>query len=153
MSKQGWLKREIKDGMQALVALGLEGQPAAEILPRTADIWLLAIERSSCGCNIEAIDAPRIREGFARLFPDLRRWPVPAQLVEKIPARPVRQSLPDPPPTDEEREAGRLALKALREQLEGRFDLPSSPRINEDERRWQLQAQARELHDKEGGKE
>ena len=68
-STPGWLREVVGDGLQALIALALDNQPAAEILPLTADIWLRAIERASIGCDIEAIDAPRIREGFDRLFP------------------------------------------------------------------------------------
>lgn len=81
-----WLKREIKYGLQALVVLGLEGQPAEDVLPKTADIWLGAILRGRVCCLSETIDAPRIREGFSRLISRVYRWPAPAQLIELVPA-------------------------------------------------------------------
>lgn len=121
---EAWLRREIKDGLQALVALALDNQPAAEILPLTADIWLRAIERASIGCDIEAIDAPRIREGFNRLFPNLRRWPVPAQLIELIPGRPERVRLAPPPLTDEQYAEGKRRVQAIIEQLTNGYALP-----------------------------
>lgn len=92
----GWLKREIKDGLQALVAMGLENQPAADVLPLTADIWLRAIRRGNIGCDIEQIDAPRIREAFDRLFPELVKWPAPKLLLDRIPPRPKREALAAP---------------------------------------------------------
>ncbi|MDW7643431.1 MAG: hypothetical protein SCI25_00150 [Desulfuromonadales bacterium] len=113
-----WLRREVKDGLQALVALGLEGQPAAEVLPRTADIWLRAMQKANIGMSIETVDAPRVRAGFENLFPLLRRWPSPAQLIEQVPDRPKRQSLP-PAPRSEGEEAEAKAKAALTDIYKG----------------------------------
>lgn len=91
-----WLRREIKSGMEALVALGLQNQPAADVIHLTADIWLRAIRRGNIGCDIEQIDAPRIREAFDRLFPELTEWPAPRLLLDRIPPRPRREALAAP---------------------------------------------------------
>lgn len=88
-----WLKREIASGLQALVALSLEGQPSADTLPLTADIWLKAMERRLC---IEAVDAERLRKAFLAFFPVAVRWPAPAQILELLPPRPERVKLPEP---------------------------------------------------------
>jgi hypothetical protein len=91
-----WLKRELSAGLQALVALGLRNQPASDMLPLTADIWLRAVRRGNIGCDIERIDAPRIREAFDRMFPELTEWPAPRQLLDRIPPRPKREALAEP---------------------------------------------------------
>ena len=96
MDNTAWLKREVASGLQALVAMGLENQPASEVLPLTADIWLRAIRRGNVGCDIEQIDAPRIREAFDRLFPELVKWPAPKLLLDRIPPRPQREALAAP---------------------------------------------------------
>lgn len=118
-----WLRREIAAGLQALVALGLEGQPAAEVLPLTADIWLRAVQRGNIGCNIEAIDAPRIREGFAELFPGLTRWPAPKLLLEHVPSRPKREAIAAPV---EDGADGLARLREIQERLKSGFTLPGT---------------------------
>ncbi|OHD24624.1 MAG: hypothetical protein A2Y38_16755 [Spirochaetes bacterium GWB1_59_5] len=122
-SPPAWLRREIAAGLQALVALGLEGQPAAEVLPLTADIWLRAVSRGNVGCTIEVIDAPRIREAFAELFPTLTTWPPPKHLLERIPPRPQREALAAPVEDD----AGGLErLREIQERLKEGFTLPEA---------------------------
>lgn len=96
MDNTAWLKRELSAGLQALVALGLRNQPASDMLPLTADIWLRAVRRGNIGCDIERIDAPRIREAFDRMFPELTEWPAPRQLLDRIPPRPKREALAEP---------------------------------------------------------
>jgi hypothetical protein len=117
-----WLKREIKDGLQALVAMGLENQPAADVLPLTADIWLRAIRRGNIGCDIEQIDAPRIREAFDRLFPELVKWPAPKLLLDRIPPRPKREALAEPVGDDA---VGQAAIKEILELLKAGFTADS----------------------------
>lgn len=91
-----WLRREIKAGLEALIVMGLPNQPAADVIHLTADIWLRAIRRGNIGCDIEQIDAPRIREAFDRLFPELVEWPAPKLLLDRIPPRPKREELAEP---------------------------------------------------------
>jgi len=114
MSNPSWLKRELSAGLQALVALGLKNQPAAEVLSLTADIWLRAIRRGNIGCDIEQIDAPRIREAFDRLFPELVEWPAPKLLLDRIPPRPKREALAEPVGDDA---VGQAAIKEILSKL------------------------------------
>lgn len=122
MDNTAWLKREISSGLQALVALGLRNQPAAEVLPLTADIWLRAIRRGNIGCDIEQIDAPRIREAFDRLFPDLVEWPAPKLLLDRIPPRPKREALAEP--LDDNGE-GLRRVREIQEMLKKGFTIDS----------------------------
>lgn len=80
----------------------------------------------TCPCCFAqiSIDAPRIREGFRRLFPTLRKWPVPAQLIEQIPGRPLRASLPAPPLTLADQEAGKQKFAELKARLAAGMELP-----------------------------
>lgn len=112
----GWLERSLADGLCALITLGLDGTPAADVICRTADIWRLVGERQ--GLKIEDVDAPRIRAGFEKLLTQgLKRWPEPAELIKALPRRPERQKLDEPPLTDEQRAAGQEALRRLRKEL------------------------------------
>lgn len=142
-----WLRREISAGLQALVSISLDNQPAAEILPMTADVWLIAVQRGGVGISIEEVDAPRIREGFRRLFPLVKEWPKPRQLIEQIPGRPERQRLPAPPITKEEEAEGLRQLRAIKEKVNINVDLPfPSPQETEARRRL-LKAQARMIRE------
>ncbi len=112
----GWLERGLAEGLSALLTLGLDGTPAADVICRTADIWRLVAQRQ--GLKIEEIDAPRIRKGFEKLLSQgLKRWPEPAALIEALPRRPERPKLDEPPLSAAEREAGKQRLRELREQL------------------------------------
>ncbi|MDY0212575.1 MAG: hypothetical protein RBR06_06180 [Desulfuromonadaceae bacterium] len=125
-SSQAWLRREIKDGLQALVALGLDGQPAAEVLPRTADIWLKALQRANIGANIESIDAPRLRTAFEQMFVQAKRWPPPAEYIRHIPPRPQRQSVAAPPISKEDERKAKAALAQIYARIE--LGLPTAKR-------------------------
>lgn len=109
-----WLRLEIAAGLQALVAQNLKFSPAGDMITMNADVWHLALKK---GCIIEHIDAPRIRSGFERLFPQIKEWPAPAQLLELMPRRLPQQSLPMPEPTEEDRRKGLEALSQLKEKM------------------------------------
>lgn len=112
----GWLERGLADGLSALITLGLDGTPAADVICRTADIWRLVAERA--GLKIEEVDAPRIVKGFEKLLSQgLNRWPEPAELIKALPRRPERPKLDEPPLTEEQRQAGMEALRRLRKEL------------------------------------
>ena len=119
-----WLRREIAAGLQALVSISLDNQPAAEILPMTADVWLIAVQRGGVGISIEEVDAPRIREGFSRLFPLVKEWPKPKQLIEQIPGRPERQRLAAPTISADELAAGQKKFTELKARLCAGMELP-----------------------------
>lgn len=134
-----WLRDAIGDGLEGLIALGLKGQPAAEIIPLTADIWLRAVRREVI-CTIETIDAPRIREGFDRLFPGLVEWPAPKMLIERIPARPARATLDLPPASDEQWAAGLQKLREIKASLAAGMALPAEAKDDQKTRAVRNQA-------------
>lgn len=109
-----WLRIEISAGLQALVAQSLKFQPGADMIAMNADVWHVSLKKV---CTIEPVDAPRIRAGFERLFGRVEEWPAPKQLLELMPARPPRQSLPMPEPTEADRQKGLAVLKTLKEKL------------------------------------
>lgn len=82
--KDNWLLTEIETGICKLLCLGLEGQPAAELIEGTVQGWFESITR---GRALEPEDAPRIREGFANVMARCRRWPSPVEFLEGMPKR------------------------------------------------------------------
>lgn len=90
-----WLVDEIADGLAALLALRLKNAPAEDTVELTADIWERAFSRR-LGVPVEALDAPRIREGFDRIFPTVREWPTPTEVFGLMPPRPPQKALPVP---------------------------------------------------------
>jgi len=111
-----WLRAELADGLAALLTLGLDGAPAADIVCRTADIWALVVGKA--GCTVEQTDRPRITKAFTSLLQQPhKRWPDPAALVAQLPRRPERQKLEEPPISEAERAKGLKQLKELREKL------------------------------------
>jgi hypothetical protein len=98
-----WLRLDISAGLQALVAQSLRSQPAAELITLAADVWYVALRKS---LDIEEVDSPRIRRGFERLFLKVTEWPTPKMLLELMPSRAPRMSLPEPKVTDEQFDKG-----------------------------------------------
>jgi len=111
---EDWLRRAISAGLQALVAQSLKGAPGVDTIARTADIWYVAMTRA---CTIEEVDTPRIRAGFERLFACVKEWPAPRDLLDLMPARPARVSLPAPEPTEADKRKGREVLRQLTEKF------------------------------------
>lgn len=107
-----WLRGEISNGLQALVAQSLKGQPAADLITLNADVWHVALRKA---LTIEEVDAPRIRLGFEKLFQAVTEWPAPKQLLALMPSRPARVSLPAPKETAEQQEKGRHSARLLTE--------------------------------------
>ena len=114
-----WLRREIAEGMMALVALSLRDTPGADTVTLTASVWETAIRSS--GVTVEQIDKGRVHAAFkALLMARLERWPEPAAVIGQMPRRPAQRRLEEPPMTDAERAQGAAMLKEAREKLEGR---------------------------------
>lgn len=78
-----WLLDEILTGMQKLLCLGLERQPAAEVLPGTAAAWVEALTVKRAWDRER--DTPRIRSAFVTLAKQRRSWPLPADFDEALP--------------------------------------------------------------------
>lgn len=78
-----WLRVEISCAFQQMLALGLPGHPAAEMLPIAAEMWIQTI-----GYNLTAeADRERVKAGFRTLFRSLKQWPQPADLLAAMPGR------------------------------------------------------------------
>jgi hypothetical protein len=114
---EDWLRQEISIGLKALVVQSLKNQPAAELITMNADVWHVALRTSSKSLTIEEVDAPRIRVAFSKIFSTVTEWPAPKLLLDQLPTRPYRQSLPEPEETEEQRERGRAAARALTESI------------------------------------
>lgn len=70
-------------GIQRLLCLGLDGQPAAEVIPGTVAAWCEAMQH--CRLLDEERDTRRIREAFAVLLTRAHRWPAPADFLAVLP--------------------------------------------------------------------
>lgn len=101
-----WLQNEILTGFQKLLCLGLERQPAAEVLPGTVRAWIEALTSRLSWDEVR--DAPRIRKAFVTITATRRSWPTPADLIEVLPPPKGQPRLERPtgiPETVEAREA------------------------------------------------
>jgi len=94
-----WLRGRIADGLAALVALGLDGAPGADVIRRTADVWHHVMAGR---CDIEAVDAPRVEAAFSGLIQVAGKWPEPKAIWAHMPRRPAAHALPETPPRSEE---------------------------------------------------
>lgn len=103
-----WLQREVIAGLSGLVALRLDGAPAADAITHTLDIWLVALKKAQ-RWN-EETDGVRVRAAFETLFASCERWPAPAALIRAIPVRQNQQALPKPALTEEQRANGRRRI-------------------------------------------
>ncbi|WP_074551125.1 hypothetical protein [Dyella sp. AtDHG13] len=78
-----WIKHELLTGFQKLLTLGLERQPAAEVIPGTVATWLETITH---GRQFDKQrDAWRFRAAFITLAGRQRTWPVPRDLIDALP--------------------------------------------------------------------
>ena len=88
-----WLRLELGGAFQQLVCLALPGTPAVEMLPVTAELWLLLMADMDLD---EEIDRPRIAKAFKLLYTSLKQWPQLADLVANLPPRPQKAAAPAP---------------------------------------------------------
>lgn len=111
-----WLRREIAEGMMALVALSVRDTPGADTVELTAGVWETAIR--SAGVTVEQVDSGRVQRAFKSLLTtSLERWPEPAAVIGLLPRRMAQRKLEEPPPSEEERAAAKAVLKEARERL------------------------------------
>ena len=106
-----WLKREIAKGVTGLLALRLDGAPAADAATKTADIWLVAMTKGR-EWN-EKQDASRIAKAFETLFANCERWPPPALLLRELPIQPVEQRYIKQERTEKQIQTGNEALDQI----------------------------------------
>lgn len=104
-----WLRLEIGGAFQQLVALALPGAPAVEMLPATAEMWLLIMADMELD---EETDRPRIAKAFRLLYTHLKQWPQLADLIANLPPRPQKAQAP-PPRTEQQHADGAARLKDI----------------------------------------
>jgi len=114
-----WFREAVGDGLQRLVALALPGAPPAETVRLTAAGWVDALWSAPIAWD-EALDRARIEAAFLALMRRADRWPAPCSLLDALPSRPARRSLPRPAPSKAAREAGLRHLREVSERLFGR---------------------------------
>ncbi len=112
-----WIRREIADGLQALLSLRLKNTPAEDMIELTADIWVQAFSVKLGSWAVEELDAPRIREAFRQTFAKIREWPAPLDVIEKLPLRPEPRQLPQPEPNEEAQTRIRAIIEGLKTKL------------------------------------
>jgi hypothetical protein len=82
--ENAWLATVIATGFQRLRAMHLSGQPAAEMLPVTAQMWVETLIDMKVN---EDQDKERIETGFRYLYRTMREWPQIADLLKEMPKR------------------------------------------------------------------
>lgn len=87
-----WMKEEIERGFQQLLCLGLERQPALDMMAGTVLAWLTALTQNRVWDEMR--DAPRIRESFRTMMATRNTWPAPKDLVEGLPLAQQYVALP-----------------------------------------------------------
>jgi hypothetical protein len=105
-SSERWLRQEIGMAFQQMICLALDGAPAAEMLPLTAEMWVMTIGFGM----VEDLDRERVRDGFRQLYRKLKKWPQPVELTDVLPGRPKRTALMEPEisPVDHAEQSRRL---------------------------------------------
>lgn len=112
----GWLVAEMAEGLQRLVLLRLDGAASADSIAGVALAWADAMMVAGISWD-EALDAPRLKMAFRLLAARLERWPAPKHLLEALPARPEPLKLPEPPPSEADRERARAMLATIAKKL------------------------------------
>lgn len=79
-----WLRMEIGIAFKQFLCLRLGNTPAVEMLPFTAETWVMTIGEGMT----ESLDRERIKHGFKQLYRTLKWWPQPAELLNILPRRP-----------------------------------------------------------------
>jgi hypothetical protein len=82
-NSDAWFGESILTGLQRLICLGLEGQPAMDLIPGTARAWRQVLWPGHAW--IRERDEARFAQAFTNLMSNVRRWPVPAQFLEALP--------------------------------------------------------------------
>ena len=104
-----WFRNEVITGIQKLACLGLERQPAAEVLPATVTVWLEVL-----GSHWDQeTDTPRIRAAFSTLVRTATAWPTPQKLIDALPAREELPALPAKVVSDEVAQQNIAKIRAM----------------------------------------
>ena len=109
-----WLCRLVGTLFQSFVTSALPGQPAAEMLPHTAQLWVDIL----ADMNLNEDDSERVQIAGRKLLRELEEWPQVKALIDALPARRDAKSCVSTTtggPTEADRQAGREALAKLKE--------------------------------------
>ncbi len=106
-----WMVQEVKTGIQKLICLGLDRQPASDLLAGTVMAWVEALNHNRVWDQDR--DAPRFREAFRTLAANATRWPTPTEFVAALPAHVPQQALPPPVCSPEKAKANLARLQAM----------------------------------------
>lgn len=79
-----WLCKLIGSAFQSYVVMALHGQPAAEMLPMAAQLWVETLADMNLN---EEQDKTRLETGIRKLTRQLKYWPQVASLIELMPNR------------------------------------------------------------------
>ena len=117
-----WLRRLVGTLFQSFVTSALPGQPAAEMLPHTAQLWVDVL----LDMNLTEADAERVQMAGRKLLRELEEWPQVKALIAAMPRRITARPSPESGggvvsaetvPTDADRAASRAHLRKIREML------------------------------------
>ena len=79
-----WIKVELGRGIQKLICLSLDHQPANELMVGTIQAW---VEVITDGREfVQKLDAQRFRKAFVALAGGVR-WPTPRDFIAALPER------------------------------------------------------------------
>ncbi len=79
-----WFVTKINHGLQSLLPLALDNQPASELMGAAVQTW--AEDLWSGRAWDQARDVPRIEEAWRRVRSDCSRWPTMPQFLDRLPA-------------------------------------------------------------------
>lgn len=122
-----WLKKEIVAGFQKLSCLGLDREPASDMITGTAMAWFEAI---SAGRDWQQErDTPRIRRAFVVLSTTRETWPAPRHFLDALPRMEMRQlAEPDRKPASPE-----VVAKAMAELRAWIAEVDAAPKVTKPE--------------------
>ena len=107
-----WLGEIVKYHMERMRLLSLDGAPLGAAMGEVTLIWAETI----AGRNIlwdRELDSPRLHQAFMELAANCDRWPTPNMLMQQLPKRPEPKKLPEPPISEEQRQANQQRIAEL----------------------------------------
>lgn len=104
------------DGLTALYLLNLPYSPAKAKMEMVTSVWL-NIFTEHCRHWDSERDKGRLEAAFARIAAEAERWPVPREVIDRIPPRKPTIDLPRPKRSKEDVERIKNITKNLAEIL------------------------------------
>lgn len=87
-----WFQALMQQSLAALYLLNLDGCPAADVVDKTAKLWVRVLWAKPHGGWDKDSDTPRIRAAFSDIAENCIRWPQPAVFWDKLPRKSVQES-------------------------------------------------------------